>query len=94
MTDEVVRPVLSVSADVAWVRDGPHVLLLALQDGARRLLTATGADVWQHVVSTGDLDQVTSALRAQYPDAPAGLRDDVEALIDELVLQGFLRRSS
>lgn len=83
----------SLADPVGWTRDGNEVLLIHLADGRRPLLTVTGAQVWESVVASDDLDSCLVRVRAAYPDAPDDLAEQVVALLEQLVDAGFLRRT-
>lgn len=75
-----------------WVRDGDTVLLVDLKDGRRRALPGTAGRTWELACAGASADDVVHALRAEYPDAPASADDDVRALLDLLVADGWLVR--
>ncbi|HEX6909390.1 MAG TPA: PqqD family protein [Longimicrobium sp.] len=79
---------------------GPGVLFQALPDGAVLLdtrsevyfgLNAVGARVWQLLPAARTLDELCTAVAAEYPDAdPRRVRTDVENLVAALVAEGLL----
>lgn len=78
---------------VGFVRDGGAGLLVDLEDGRRRALTPSGARIWEIVGHVRYATRVARALRAEYPDAPESLTDDVVSHLDTLVAERFLVRS-
>jgi hypothetical protein len=80
---------------------GPGVLFQALPDGAVLLdtrsevyfgLNAVGARVWQLLPAARTLDELCTAVAAEYPDAdPQRVRADVANLVAALVGEGLLR---
>jgi hypothetical protein len=75
---------------VGFVRDDQHVLLLDTRDGRRRALSPTGSRVFELVCTYGRLPPVLDALRAEYAPTPAELPEQVQTLLEELTVEGFL----
>lgn len=85
-------PALVPSPQVGWTRDDAVVLLVDLRDGRRRALTPTGGRIWELVGEHRTMTAVLQALRAEYPDVPAVLSQQVGDFIADLVKEGWLER--
>ena len=72
--------------------DGEAVLL-DLKSETYFGLDDVGTRIWLHLTTTPTIQAAYEALLGEYDAAPDLLRQDLEALLDELVEQGLLERA-
>jgi len=66
---------------------------LALLDSATNtyfLLNNTGAVVWNKLEAASDLDEICAYVADQFDVTKEECQDDVQSLLDDLALKGFL----
>jgi hypothetical protein len=80
--------VIKRGPDVLWRATG-QLLVLGRPDGTVITVTGPGADVWQ-LLGTTPLEQLVADLAAQYGASAPVVRADVQALLAQLRLQGFV----
>jgi hypothetical protein len=79
----------------------PQVISRAVGDGSILFhsadevyfgLNRVGARVWELLPAVESMDELTAAISAEYPDAPAdSVRADVAELLEQLAAQGLVR---
>lgn len=77
---------------IGYVREGGIGLLVDMEDGRRRSLTASGARAWELVCELRYRSLVVAALQAEWPAAPTTMPSEVHVLLDDLVASRFLIR--
>lgn len=68
-----------------------EAVLVDPETGASLVLNHTGILVWQQIDGQRSSDDLTAALAAYYAMPLDQLKADVEALLDTLAAQGFIR---
>ena len=81
----------SVPSTVAWDHDGERVVMADLRTGTRTALSETATLVWLLAGEGLTAQEVVSDLSDSFPDAPPTLATEVVAMLDELVVGGWLR---
>lgn len=67
-----------------------EVVLFNLDTGASLALNQTGVIVWQLVDGQRNVEQIVTAVRQLFPDAPPDAVNDVSNLMDILAEEGFI----
>jgi len=73
-------------------REAPEgeVVLVNLDTGASVALNQTGTIVWQMLDGQRTVEQIVTAVRQSFPDAPPDTVNDVSNLMDILAEDGFI----
>jgi hypothetical protein len=89
--------------DAALPRPHPQVVARSLPDGAVLFhtgtetyfgLNPTGTVIWEAIRAGSDVPAVVATLAAAHPEVSADtLRDDVQALLDDLAAAGLVERA-
>jgi hypothetical protein len=85
---------LRIGAGVHARRFGDEVVVIDVRRGVYFSLNEVGSFVWQEVVAGASLDAVVAAVVAAFAVADTTARNDVEALVEELVAARLVERSS
>jgi hypothetical protein len=88
--DESIR----IAADVVTREIGEETFLLNLANGTYYGLDAVGARFLGHIEQGASITDARDALLALYDVEPAVLNSDLEGLLDALLLNGVIERSS
>lgn len=67
-----------------------EVVLVNLDTGASVALNQTGVIVWQMLDGQRTVEEIITAVRRSFPDAPPELANDVINLMDILAEDGFI----
>ena len=67
-----------------------EVVLVNLDTAATLAINQTGFFIWQLVDGLRTVEQIVTAMRKQFPDAPPDLVKDVSDLLDILAEDGFI----
>lgn len=91
-----VRPIPThyrvVDENVAWRVADDEAVLLHADTSAYFGLNRTGTLLWSRLAdSPWTLDQLTAWARSSFPDAPAGIGDEIAEFIDQLVERDLLQ---
>lgn len=68
-----------------------EAVLLDLEQETYFGLNDVGTRMWQHLTTAVSIADAYAALRAEYAAEPQVLRQDLEALVSELIGQGLVR---
>ena len=80
-----------VDDNVAWRVADKEAVLLHADSSAYFGLNQTGTLLWTQLAEHPmTLDQLTGWARSRFPDAPAGVRDEIAAFVDSLVEHDLL----
>ena len=71
---------------------GDETVILDLGSGTYFGLDPVGARIWQMLTEGQRLTDVVTALTREFDVAPDQVRDDVDALVNELVTRGLVVR--
>ena len=87
-----MREPLRHSSDVVYrdLAEGSGGVLLHLESADYLRMNAIGAQVWNAIDGTRDEESVVAAVRAELPDAPPRLEDDVRQFVAVLRERGLV----
>ena len=76
--------------DVSWTTLDGETILLNLENGFYYTLNRVGNAIWEQLSGAPSLDEIRATLYARFDVDEAVIREDLNALIDQLCHEGLI----